>query len=155
MAQRGPEHPLGEPGKGARLLLERPDADQFSHSGDKRDPAFGDPQAPHQRRRIFAKICGQFDGGSRIGEERVGTFLDEAGQECPVLDRHPAQKRTVAKDRREQALAARGCAPATRRFNRGVASGEGQGLVPSLEPKGKAAFVRRFGQLLTIGGEVR
>ena len=155
MAQRGPERRLGKPAEGTGLLLERPGANQFSHGGDKRDPAFGDPQAPHQRRRIFAKICGQFDGSSSLGEERVGSFLDQAGQECPLLDRHSAQKRTVAKDRREQALAARGCAPPACRFDPGVALGEGQSLVPSLEPKGKAAFVSRFRQPLTIGGEVR
>src|SRR4029077_13109385 len=145
MAQGGPEHPLGKPGKSTGLLLERPGADQFSHGGDKRDPSFGDAQAPHKRCHIFAKIGAQFDSRSSLREERVGTFLDKAGQECPIFDRDSAQKRTVAKDRREQTLAARRRAPLARRLNRGVASGDRQRLVPSLEPERKAAFVGRFG----------
>jgi len=58
MAQCSPERPVGKPAEGGGLLVERPGADQFSHGGDKCDPAFGDPQAPHQSCRILAKICG-------------------------------------------------------------------------------------------------
>jgi hypothetical protein len=55
--------------------------------------------------RAASKIFGFFDIGGDFGEERVGTFLDQTGQEVPFFDRDAAQKGTVAENRREQAFA--------------------------------------------------
>jgi len=155
MAQRGAECPVGEAAKGSHLLLERPGSDKLGYGGKQRHSALGDPQAPHQPRPIFAKISGHFDGSGDLVEERVGTFLDKTRQESPLLDRNVAQKRAVAKDRREQAFTGRRCAPSTREAGSGRVLRNGERLAPSLEPEGETARVGRFGQPVTFGGEVR
>ena len=104
VAQRRAQRRLGKAAERRGLLLEGPDARQLGERGDKCDAPLGDAQAPHHRRRIFAKIFGFFDAGGDFGEERVGTFLDKTGQEGPFFDRDAAQKGAVAENRREQAF---------------------------------------------------
>jgi hypothetical protein len=112
-------------------------------------------QAPHHRRRIFAPIFGFFDACGDFGEERVGTLLDETGQEGPFFDRDAAQKGAVAENRREQAFAGTSGAPLADKIRAGVPLCQGERFVPGFEPKGESARVGRFWQPATIGGEVR
>ena len=105
VAQRRAERRLGKSAERRGLLLEGPDTRQLGERGDKRDAPPRNSQAPHHRRRIFANIFGFFDVGGDLGEEWVGTFLDEPAQEGPFFDREAAQEGAVAENRREQAFA--------------------------------------------------
>ena len=105
VAQRRAERRLGKSAERRGLLVEGPDTRQLGERGDKRDAPPRNSQAPHHRRRIFANIFGFFDVGGDLGEEWVGTFLDEPAQEGPFFDREAAQKGAVAENRREQAFA--------------------------------------------------
>jgi len=64
----------------------------------KRHPTLGDAQAPHQRRRIFAKIFGDLDGGNGFGKDGIGAFLDDPCQERLLPDRDTAQERRLDRD---------------------------------------------------------
>ena len=101
MAQRRTNRRLRKAAEGAGLLFERPYAGEFCHRSQKRGAAFGDAQTAHQCCCVFAEIVRFFGLDSDLVEQRVGAFFDEAGQETPLLDRKPAQKRAVAKNRGE------------------------------------------------------
>ena len=137
------------------LLLEGPGAGKLGDRGEKRDTSLRDTQAPHQGRRIFAKIFGLFDAGGDFVKERVGPFLDKAGQEGPFFDCDAAQKGAVAENRREQAFAGTRGAPLPREIRGGLPLCQGERLVPGVETEGEPARVGRFRQPATIGGEVR
>jgi len=81
VAHRRAERCLGETAQRFHLLLERPGSGKLGHGGEKRHPTLGDAQAPHQRRRIFAKIFGDLDGGNGFGKDWIGAFLDDPCQE--------------------------------------------------------------------------
>ena len=105
VAQRSAERRLGKAAERRGLLLEGPDTRQLGKRGDKCDAPLGDTQAPHHRRRIFAKILGFFDAGGDVVEQRVGTLLDKACQKGPFFNGDAGQKGAVAENRREQAFA--------------------------------------------------
>ena len=146
VAQRRAEHRLGKAAERRGLLLEGPNARQLRERGDERDAPLGDTQAPHHRRRIFAKIFGFFDVGGDFGEERVGTLLDKAGQEGPFFDRDAAQKGAVAENRREQAFAgSRALHLAGEIGVGGSLCAEGERLVPASNPRASLRASAGFG----------
>ncbi len=155
VTQRCAQGRLREAAESCRLLLERPGTDKFRHRGDKCDATLGDSQARHHGRRLFAKICGPFDTSGDLGEERVGTFLEEAGQQGPFFDCDAAQKGAVAEHRRKQTFAGVRRTPGSGEIGGGIAFRQREGLTPGIEPEGESAGVGRLGQSVTIGGDVR
>src|SRR5438132_2530982 len=148
------ERRLGKTAQRRCLLLERPGADELGHGGEKRHSTLGDPQTLHQCRRIFAKIFGYLGGSGDLGEDRVGAFLDDAGEEPLFPDRDTAQKRTIAENRSKQAFTDRRCAP--RQCRAGVEFAfSNERLVPGFEAEVRTARIGRLGDSVTFGGEVR
>ena len=111
IAHRRADCRLGKAAERAHLLFKRPAPGNLGDRGKQGDMPLGDPQPPHQRRPIFAVIGVCLSRRDDFLEQRIGTFLDQTGQEIPFGDGEAPQERAVAEDRGKQAPARGGGAP--------------------------------------------
>ena len=113
-----------------------------------------------RRRRINAavsssEIVERFGLGRDFLERRIGAFFDEAGQEPPFLDREPAQKRAVAKDRGEQPLCPAASLLQLWAERAAGSSGAAASAASQASRPSASHGIRRLGQLVAIGRKVR
>ena len=103
---------------------------------------------------IFARVVGAFDLGRDLVEQRIGALGDETAEEPPFLDREPAEKRAVAKDRGQQAPAPRRCAPIAGGPRCRIVRGGGERLVPGFKAQREQTRVGRLWQPVANVGKV-
>ena len=150
MAHRRADCGFGKAAERGHLLFERPAPGQLGDSSQQSDAPLGEAQPPHQRRPIFAAIGVSLGRRGNFLKQRVGAFLDQTGQEIPFGDGDPAQERTVAEDRAEQAFAARGCAPGAGERGTALVLRLGKRRLPGAGAQGEQTHIRRNWQPVTL-----
>ncbi len=150
IARRRTDRRLGEAAERGHLLFKRPASGKLGDRAQQGETPLGDPQPSHQRRPIFAAIGVCLGRRDNFLEQRIGAFLDDAGEELPFGDGEAAQKRAVAEDRGEQAFAGRGGAPLAGKRGAAFVLRLGEGGLPGRKAERQKPRIRGQRQPVTI-----